>query len=534
MLSNHLWWQHGIIYQIYPRSFLDTNGDGVGDLAGITHKLDYLKWLSVNAIWISPIYPSPMADFGYDVADYTGIHPIFGSMADFDELLHAAYQRDIKVILDLVPNHTSNQHPWFIESRSSRDNPKRDWYLWHDPHPESLSVPNNWLSVFGGSAWEWNEHTGQYYYHAFLKEQPDLNWRNPAVQKAMLDIMRFWLDKGVDGFRVDVMWHMIKDVKIRDNPPNFNYQPGNDPPYHQFIPAYSTDQPEVHGIVAQMRKLLNQYNDRVMIGEVYLPINQLVTYYGENGSGAHMPFNFQLIIAPWDAQHIFSLITEYEASLPVNGWPNWVLGNHDQSRIVSRIGLEQAKVAAILLLTLRGTPTIYYGEEIGMRDVAIPPELIVDPQEKNQHGEVRGRDPERTPMQWDTTRHAGFSAANPWLPVAPDYESNNVAVERDKLNSMLIFYRRLILLRQNEPALQIGDYVPVGISKDSFAYIRQLHNRRLLIAVNLGHTAEFISFENITIKGRIIFTTHSEHEGNFIESCIELAGDEGIIVALED
>jgi alpha-glucosidase len=264
-----LWWQTGIIYQVYPRSFQDSDGDGIGDLKGIIQRLDYLKWLGITAVWVSPVYPSPMADFGYDISDYTGIHPLFGTMADFDELLNEVHQRGMKLILDLVPNHTSDEHPWFLESRSSRDNPKRDWYLWEDA--KDGGPPNNWLSVFGGSAWEWDEQTGQYYYHAFLKQQPDLNWRNPEVQKAMLDVMRFWLDKGVDGFRVDVMWHMIKDEQLRDNPPDAGYLEFM-ADYNKLLPTYSTDQPEVHKIVERMRGLTDAYDERVIIGEIYLPI----------------------------------------------------------------------------------------------------------------------------------------------------------------------------------------------------------------------------------------------------------------------
>ena len=255
--QKHLWWQQGVIYQIYPRSFQDSNGDGVGDLKGIMKRIDYLQWLGVQAIWLSPIYPSPMADFGYDISDYTGIHPLFGTMQDFDELLGEVHSKGMKLLMDLVPNHSSDQHPWFLESRSSRDSPKRNWYIWRDAKEDS-EPPNNWLSVFGGTAWEWDNHTQQYYYHAFLKEQPDLNWRNPKVQDAMMDVMRFWLDRGVDGFRVDVMWHMIKDEHLRDNPVNPHYQ-SHMSTYEQVIPVYSTDQPEVHFIVQKMRKLLDEY-----------------------------------------------------------------------------------------------------------------------------------------------------------------------------------------------------------------------------------------------------------------------------------
>ncbi len=403
MASDHAWWQNGIIYQIYPRSFQDSNEDGIGDLNGIRERLGYLEWLGVDAVWLSPIYPSPMADFGYDVSDYTDVHEMFGSLDDLLELRGELHRRGMKLILDLVPNHTSSEHPWFRESRSSRENAKRDWYIWKDPAPDG-GPPTNWKSVFGGSAWEFDEHTGQYYYHAFLKEQPDLNWRNSEVRTAMFDVIRFWLDRGIDGFRIDVIWHMIKDDQFRDEPENPNYHPGESSTYDEVRHIYTTDRPEIHGLIAEMRSVIEEYEDRVMIGEIYLPIERLVTYYGNEGTGIHLPYNFQLILLPWDARKIDSAIHAYEALLPTWGWPNWVLGNHDKSRVATRVGSAQARVAAMLLLTLRGTPTIYYGDEIGMHDVPIPPDRIHDPVEKNMPGLGLGRDPQRTPMQWDGSR----------------------------------------------------------------------------------------------------------------------------------
>ena len=313
----YAWWQRGIIYQVYPRSFQDSNGDGIGDLRGITQRLDYLRWLGIDGVWISPIYPSPMKDFGYDVADYCGIHPQFGTLEDFDDLIREAHGRGLKVILDFVPNHTSDQHPWFLESRSSRSNPKRDWYIWRDPARDG-GPPNNWLSNFGGSGWQFDEGTRQYYYHAFLPEQPDLNWRNPEVIEAMLGVLRFWLERGVNGFRVDVIWHLMKDAEFRDNPPNPTWTPDGNP-FHEFLPVYTSDRPEVHDVIARMRRLFDEYDERVLIGEIYLPIERLVHYYGEDLSGAHLPFNFQLLLAPWDARHIGQLIQEYEAAVASRG-----------------------------------------------------------------------------------------------------------------------------------------------------------------------------------------------------------------------
>ncbi|MDP9372137.1 MAG: alpha-amylase family glycosyl hydrolase [Chloroflexota bacterium] len=533
MTNEHLWWQRGIIYQIYPRSFGDSDGDGVGDLPGITGHLDYLQWLGVDALWISPIFPSPMADFGYDVADYMDIHPLFGTLEDFDRLLAEAHRRGLKVILDYVPNHTSDQHPWFVESRSSRDNPKRDWYLWRDPAPDG-GPPNNWLSHFGGPAWAFDEATGQYYCHLFLKEQPDLNWRNPEVQRAMLDVLRFWLDRGVDGFRVDVIWLMIKDDQFRDNPPNPDWQPGENP-YRSQLPIYTADRPEVFDIIAMMRQVLDEYHERLMIGEIYLPIERLVTYYGAGGRGVHLPYNFQLILLPWDARRIAAAIDVYEAALPAGAWPNWVLGNHDRPRIASRAGAAQAGVAAMLLLTLRGTPTLYYGDEIGMHDVPIPPDLVQDPFEKNVPG--LGRDPERTPMQWDAGPGAGFTTGTPWLPLADDYRTVNVAAARDDPRSLLTLHRRLIALRRAEPALAVGGYRPVpaeGDVDDVLAFLRDKENRHFLIVLNLGGRPRRFTPApgGPELRGRVALSTRLDREGEEVSGVVELRGDEGLIVEL--
>ncbi len=527
----HPWWKEEIIYQIYPRSFQDSNDDGTGDLQGILQRLEHVKSLGVNAIWISPIFESPMKDFGYDISDYRAIHPLFGTMEDFDALLHKVHQLGMKLILDLVPNHTSDQHPWFKESRASRDNPKRDWYLWHDAR-EDGSPPNNWLSVFGGPAWTWDEATGQYYYHAFLKEQPDLNWRNPEVQEAIFEVMRYWFDKGIDGFRVDVMWHLIKDKLWRDNPVNPDYDPLK-LEFRKLLPVYSTDQPEVHAIVEKMRTLADSYGDKLIIGEIYLPIERLVLYYGTDNQGAHLPFNFQLISLPWDAQQLAIAIDQYEAMLPEKGWPNWVLSNHDKKRIASRVGQQQARVAAMMLLTLRGTPTIYYGDEIGMMDVPVPESGIRDPQGLHKGARHLTRDPQRSPMQWnDETASAGFSKATPWLPVAANYKRVNVARQSQDDFSILTLYRRLIALRQREPALKIGAYHPVYSDHQLLSYKRHHADTSFLIVLNLTHaTAYFEMPENL--KGRIELSTHPELEGGIVSGTISLGGDEGLLIRLE-
>jgi alpha-glucosidase len=479
------WWKSAAIYQIYPRSFQDTNGDGVGDLPGITARLDDLKALGIDAIWISPIFPSPMADFGYDVADYCGIDPRFGTLADFDALLAAAHGRGMRVLLDFVPNHSSDQHPWFTESRSSRDNPKRDWYLWRDAKADG-SPPNNWISDFGGSAWEWDAGTGQYYYHAFLKEQPDLNWRNPQVRAAMMDVLRFWFARGVDGFRIDVLWHMVKHGDFPDNPVNETWQAG-EPDYTRVHQLHSTDQPEVHDIAGEMRAIADDYGARVLIGEIYLPAAKLLAYYGSaERPGVHLPFNFLLIGAPWDARHVDAIIREYEGGLPQGAWPNWVLGNHDRPRIATRVGQDQARVAMLLLLTLRGTPTLYYGDELGMEDVAIPPALVQDPRELRDPGIGLGRDPVRSPMAWDSSAHAGFGAADPWLPLHDDWAERNVAVQRDDPRSMWRLTQKLLELRRAHPALALGEYVPVDAGGELIAYERRRGADRVLVVLNLS------------------------------------------------
>ena len=525
-----LWWQRGIIYQVYPRSFMDADGDGVGDLAGVLSRLDYLSWLGVDALWLSPIYPSPMKDFGYDVADYTDVDPLFGTLENLDCLLQAAHARDLKVILDFVPNHTSDEHAWFKASRRSRDDPKRDWYLWRDPAPNG-GPPNNWLSCFGGSAWQYDSGTGQYYYHAFLPEQPDVNWRNPEVVEAMLGVLRFWLDRGVDGFRVDVLWHLVKDADFPDNPPNPAWRVGMEP-YQALVPLHTTDLPEVHAIVARMRRLLDEYRERVLIGEIYLPLERLVRYYGANLRGAHLPFNFQLLQAPWDAAHIARLVQEYEQALPRGAWPNWVLGNHDQHRIASRVGPAQARVAAMLILTLRGTPTLYYGDEIGMRDVEIPPDRVRDPFERNLPGRGLGRDPERSPMQWSAAAQAGFTRGEAWLPVAPDYREVNVELQRGEARSMLTLYRQLIALRRSDAALQRGDFEPLQAPAQVLAYVRrsQVGGKAFLVALNLGAEPRQVPLAGL--RGNVALSTHLDRADERIEGALALRGDEGVILRL--
>ena len=528
--SDRDWWRHGIFYQIYPRSFQDSDGNGIGDIRGIINRLPYLTALGIDAVWLSPIFPSPMADFGYDISDYVGIDPLFGTMDDFDELIAAAHDRGLKLILDLVPNHTSDQHPWFIEARSSRDNPKRDWYIWRDGRPDG-EPPNNWLSEFGGSAWTYDEATGQYYYHAFLAQQPDLNWRNPAVCKAIYDVMRFWLRKGVDGFRVDVIWHLIKDAEFRDNPPNVHYAEGR-PPHEKILTRYSTDQPEVHDVIAEMRRVTDEFDNRVLIGEIYLPIHRLVAYYGNDLAGAQMPFNFALLSTLWSARSIERIIADYERALPPGAWPNWVLGNHDRPRVASRVGAEQARVAAMLLLTLRGTPTLYYGDEIGMHQVAIAPEEARDPFEKNVPGLGVGRDGCRTPMQWDATAHAGFSTVTPWLPLAGDATHENVINLEADTDSILNLYKALIELRRQLPQLVSGAYEPVAAEGDILLYRRSGEASAIVVALNLGAEPVSVASSAIGSGNRILLSTFLDRRDEKIDGVLDLRGNEGVILGV--
>jgi alpha-glucosidase len=512
-----VWWQQGVIYQVYPRSFQDSDGDGVGDLRGVLARLDYLVSLGVDAVWVSPFYPSPMADFGYDVSDYTGVDPLFGTMADFDALLAGAHERGLKLILDFVPNHTSDRHPWFIESRASRTSAKRDWYLWHAAGPDG-AAPNNWLSNFGGSAWTLNEPTGDYYLHSFLKQQPDLNWRNPAVRAAMYAAMRFWLDKGVDGFRMDVLWLLIKDDQFRDN---------------TSWGERNADQPETLEIVHEMRRLMETYSgERLLIGEIYLPIAQLIKYYGSPLllDGAQMPFNFRLIQTAWQAEAVASLIEEYEAALPSGTWPNWVLGNHDQSRLATRLGPSQARLAAMLLLTLRGTPTLYYGDELGLPDARIAAADVVDPAEKNQPGQGHGRDPERSPMPWQNDENAGFApvGVKTWLPLVWDWPQFTVETQEADPRTMLKLYRRLLALRRERVELHAGSIEAVAARDGVLSYIRRSGWQRLEIVLNMTNEPRPAE----CTPGRVLVSTSLDREG-WVPGLVELRPNEGFVLELE-
>jgi alpha-glucosidase len=501
--TNDMWWKHSVIYEIYPRSFQDSNCDGVGDLNGITQRLDYLKDLGVDAIWITPMYPSPQVDFGYDIADYTAIDPQYGTMADFDRLIKEAKARNIRVIVDFVPNHTSDKHSWFIESSSSRSNPKRDWYIWRDGKAPG-QPPNNWLSWFGHSAWKFDPKTDQYYYHHFYPEQPDLNWRNPEVRKAMYNVLRFWLDHGVAGFRLDAVSRLFEDPNLHDDPILPGKNAYGDPNIDHL---YTNDLPEVHDVLREMRQVVDQYpGNPVLISETDEPnIAELTKLYGSKLDEIQLPMDFQVAdVNQLSAARFRELIDQIEDN-SAGGQPYFFFNNHDQQRTWDRYGDAVhndaiARLLASLLLTTRATPQLYYGEEIGM--VTTPPtrkEDVKDPIGKLGWPNEKGRDGERTPMQWDISKNAGFStSATTWLPVPPSYQQRNVAVEQRDPDSLLNFYKQLIRLRRNEPALRCGPQVTLNRQDpDVLSYLRTnpKTGESVLVVLNMSKHSKTVAFD---------------------------------------
>jgi alpha-glucosidase len=488
-MPDYLWWRDGVVYQIYPRSFMDSNGDGIGDLPGITSRLDYVSSLGVDAIWLSPINTSPMYDFSYDISNYDDIEPIFGTRADFDTLLAEAHKRGLKVMMDLVINHSSHLHPWFVQSRSSRDNPKADWYIWRDAAPGG-GPPNNWTSAFGGLGWEWDEPRQQYYYHMFLKEQPDLNWRNPEVRAELMAMIRRWLERGVDGFRLDVVNGYFKDAQFRDNPPRFNRSPFVYEWFRQDH-IYDRDQPELHDVFRQLRRLLDSYPERAAVGEV-MPRDLAITasYLGDGTNELNMAFNLDFARVPWRPRAFQKAIMAWEKAMPRGAWPSVHLSNHDVTRHITRFGGgphadARAKVAAALLLTLRGTPFLYMGEELGMPSPRIARKDIVDPPGKRYWPFYTGRDSARTPMQWDASPQAGFTTGKPWLPVGSTHRRINAAAEAEDPNSVLSFYRDLLSLRRASRALQRGNFHPlVERPVEALAYLRRTADQTMLVLLN--------------------------------------------------
>ena len=503
------WWKHAVIYEIYPRSFQDTNGDGIGDINGIASRLDYLKDLGIDAIWITPMYPSPQIDFGYDIADYTAIDPQYGTMADLDRLFAEAKKRNIRVLMDFVINHTSDQHPWFKESRSAKTNPKRDWYIWRDGKvgPDGkLQPPNNWQSWFGHSAWTLDPATNQYYYHYFYVQQPDLNWRNPEVKKAMFDVVRFWLDKGASGFRIDAVSRLFEDPNLHDDPylPGYNAY-GDRNIKHQ----YTDDLPEVHDILRELRALADSYPGHpVLISEADEPnIAELAKMYGKNNDEVQLPMDFQIADVNKLCAPCFRRLLDEVENNPAHGWPEYFFGNHDQDRSWDRYGDgvhndQIAKLMAALLLTPRATPQMYYGEEIGM--VTTPPariEDVKDPIGKIGWPKEKGRDGERTPMQWDTSKDAGFSTADrTWLPIPPSYKQRNVEVEKKDPNSIYNFHKQLLALRKSNPALRDGNYITLNPDDPNvLSFLRKTGNDAVIIALNMSAQEQAVKFD---LKGQ--------------------------------
>lgn len=532
--SRH-WSRDAIVYQIYPLSFQDSNGDGKGDLEGIIKRLDYLNGnehsLGINTVWISPFYKSPMADHGYDVSDYKSIDPAFGTMETFERLVKELHKRDIKVIVDFVGNHTSSQHTWFKESQSSRENPKRDWYVWHDPKPDG-DVPNNWLSVFGGSAWTYDEKTKQYYLHSFLKEQPDLNWNNPEVRKEMMNTLDFWVSKGVDGFRIDAIQHFLEDSEWKDDTLNPQFTQKTDDPYQTLLHDHSrVDIEKMTTLGSFVTEALNTYPDIFIIGEAYIGPKDLQKFYQLCPNNRFAPFNFTLISTPWNVADFKNTIDSYQAILTPENIPNYVFGNHDISRVATRIGEAKARITSFLQFTLPGMPFVYYGEEIGMTNGAIPFEAVKDFLSKFFHGFHPGRDLERTPMQWDDSPHAGFSNSKPWLPVNGNYKTVNVEHEKNDPLSMLSHYKSLIRVRKSTPVLRDGTYIArQSKSPNIFSFERILGDERFIILANFGDNIEK---EDITVFEKapsLIFSTNEKDRFQDISKELTLLPLEGYIL----
>ena len=503
--SQNDWWKHAVIYEVYPRSFGDSNGDGIGDLNGITAHLDYLQELGVDAIWITPFFPSPQVDFGYDISDYRGIDPQFGTMADFDRLQAEASKRNIRIICDLVLNHTSDEHAWFVESKKSRTNAKADWYIWHDGKPGGTppsSPPNNWQSIFGHSAWQYEKARDQYYYHAFYKQQPDLNWRNDQVKQAMFDVTRFWMKKGVAGFRLDAITSMFEDLALKNEP----YLAGTDAYGERKISrVYTNNLPEVHEILRELRKVINEYPGRVLIGETYLPnVGELAKMYGRNRDELQLPMDTQLGFTNKLSVPYFRTKLQ-EAETRINGnVPLFVFDNHDNRRSIDRYGDSKhddgiARLLATLLLTPRSAALVYYGEELGM--VTSEPkrkEDVKDPIGRMGWPKEKGRDGERTPMQWNGDTDAGFSIAKqPWLPVASDYKTVNVATERRDPNSMLNYYKKLIRLRKQNAQLRDGEFITVDDTNESvLSFLRRTPDgKAVLVSLNFASTPQTLKLD---------------------------------------
>ncbi|MGN6545081.1 MAG: alpha-amylase family glycosyl hydrolase [Aureliella sp.] len=520
--SGSVWWKEAVVYEILVPSFQDSNGDGMGDLPGIIQRLDYLKELSVGALWLSPFYKTEFFDIGYDVSDYCDVDPRFGTLDDFKQLLEEAHARNIRIIIDYVPNHTSNKHPWFLQSRESRSNRYRDYYLWSDPAPDG-GAPNNWINRFGLSAWTYDEPTGQYYFATFAPEQPDLNWRNPAVVEEMFRVLRFWLDMGVDGIRMDAMAHLVKDRHLRRNPRDPYYNEKLEPS-NKLQPMYSQNQPELLRVIFDVKQIVSHYRDRVFMGEVFLNDEQISIF---QRAGADLLLSTSLLQAHFDHVNLQLNIDHLEATTAQGAWPARASGDHDLKRLASRLPPERWRMAAVLQLTLRGTPTMYYGEELGLKDSPVPHAQMVDP--SGRANPRYSRDPYRAPMPWTDDQYAGFSTAKPWLPIDEDTLSKNVASQESDPESLLNFYRRLMKLRAGTECLKTGHYTPLDPPEDVLAFRRGDESDGMLVALNFR--SQTVTWPLPSKKAKVIFSTHARSTC-CSDNEISIEPNEGVIFQL--
>lgn len=529
------WFVGAVAYQVYPRSFYDSNGDGIGDLKGVISKLDYLvgtsESLGIDAIWLSPFYTSPMADFGYDVSDHCNVDPIFGTIDDFKLLIYEAHKRGLRVTIDLIPNHTSDAHSWFKESRSSTNNPKRDWYVWRDPK-DNGEAPNNWRSVFGGPAWRYDEHTQQYYLHSFAFQQPDLNWDNPEVREAIKGVMRFWLNLGVDGFRVDAVHWIAKDPEFKDDPINFKYkdEPNN---YLALTHSFSRGGKKLYTYLQEMASVLEEFNDSFMVLEAYPgadhhSASEYLKFYEGVNPLKSAPFNFEGINTPWNARAFRGFLDEFQSALKENYLPIYTLGNHDKHRLASRVGPRASRTAAMMLLSLPGMPFIYYGEELGMTDVTVPPEQRKDPWRDDN----MSRDPARTPMQWDSSLNAGFTSGKPWLPLSANYPVLNVQNQMKNDRSMLNLYKELIRLRHKKPALRYGNYQPIEAGDKVLGFTRQYKGDKVAVFLNFSSDEVSVALDDTQVTP--ILSTYMDGHLSIDSSQLHLRPNEGLIFQVNE
>jgi alpha-glucosidase len=513
-------WRRSVVYEVYVRSFRDSDGDGIGDLRGVIESIPYLRDLGVDAVWLSPIHPSPDRDLGYDVSDYVGVDRRLGSLADFDALVRSAHEAGMAVILDWVVNHTSDRHPWFREARASTASPRRDWYLFR-PGRGRGQPPSNWRSMFGGSAWTYDEPSGEWYLHTFLPDQPDLNWRNQGVREAIGAAMRFWLRRGVDGFRLDVLPLFIKDDRLRDNPSNADWRPGMSD-YRRLRPVWTVDRPEMAAVLTFLRAVTDAFADRVLLAEMGLPPARAARYH----RAIDVPFNFGLITEPWTAERLERRIRAYLDALPEGAWANWLLGNHDVARVASRLGQERARAAAVILMTLPGTLTFYYGDELGLPDHPCPPRPPCDA--LGRIDPARSRDPQRAPMPWDTSPGGGFSIGTPWLPPYPDAAQRSVSTQQTDPQSMFSLYRRLLALRREHPDLATAALRKLRAVDGTLYYERHGAHRQAIIARLSDTPTPF----NLPSRARPLISSLRPDLPQTSSASIELASGEAVVVEL--